>query len=186
VNYYQVLGIEKGATPAQIKSAYRAAARKYHPDTNPGDPVAEANFRAAAEAYQVLTNSKKAAAYEAAASHEEFRASWGAYLRNIDPAAVAEEFAGLGRLAMPTAEAAMVAGGSLRCAAEALRQGDLATAGQAATLGLEAAATVADGLEALGKTAIGRAASKGLRSLLGHLGDTAKQPKSTAIAKRRG
>ena len=58
-DYYEVLGIQKGATDAEIKSAYRKLAKKYHPDANPGDAEAEAKFKEASEAYAVLSDSEK-------------------------------------------------------------------------------------------------------------------------------
>ena len=53
-DYYEVLGVEKTATEAEIKSAYKKLAIKYHPDRNPDNPEAEAKFKEAAEAYEVL------------------------------------------------------------------------------------------------------------------------------------
>ena len=50
-DYYEVLGLAKDATPETIKKTYRKIAMKYHPDRNPGDAQAEANFKEAAEAY---------------------------------------------------------------------------------------------------------------------------------------
>lgn len=63
-DYYDVLGVEKGADPDSIKKAYRKLAMKYHPDRNPGDSVAEDKFKAAAEAYDVLSNPEKKAQYD--------------------------------------------------------------------------------------------------------------------------
>ena len=63
-DYYKVLGIEKGASESEIKKAYRKSAIKYHPDKNPGDKDAEAKFKQAAEAYEVLGNSDKRAKYD--------------------------------------------------------------------------------------------------------------------------
>ncbi len=63
-DYYEVLGIEKGATAEQIKKAYRKKAIEYHPDKNPGDKQAEENFKVAAEAYEVLSNADKKARYD--------------------------------------------------------------------------------------------------------------------------
>ena len=53
-DYYQFLGIERTASAAELKAAYRKAALKYHPDRNPGDSQAEENFKLASEAYEVL------------------------------------------------------------------------------------------------------------------------------------
>ncbi len=63
-DYYEVLGVAKGATAAEIKSAYRKLALKYHPDRNPNDPEAEARFKEAAEAYEVLSNADKRERYD--------------------------------------------------------------------------------------------------------------------------
>ena len=63
-DYYQVLGVGKSADPATIKSAYRKLAMKYHPDRNGGDSTAEARFREATEAYDVLRDQQKRAAYD--------------------------------------------------------------------------------------------------------------------------
>ena len=63
-DYYKVLGIDKDASESEIKKAYRKSAIKYHPDKNPGDKDAEAKFKQAAEAYEVLGNSDKRAKYD--------------------------------------------------------------------------------------------------------------------------
>ena len=63
-DYYEVLEISKSATPEEIKKAYRKQALKYHPDKNPGNAEAEENFKAAAEAYEVLSNPDKKAKYD--------------------------------------------------------------------------------------------------------------------------
>ena len=62
-NYYEVLGIDRDATDAQIKAAYRGLARKYHPDVN-GAPGAEAKFKEATQAYEVISDAKKRKAYD--------------------------------------------------------------------------------------------------------------------------
>ncbi len=63
-DYYEVLGVARDATAEVIKKAYRQKAIKYHPDKNPGDKEAEAKFREAAEAYEVLSNQEKRARYD--------------------------------------------------------------------------------------------------------------------------
>ena len=63
-DYYEVLGIAKGASEAEIKSAYRKLAKKYHPDLNPGDKTAEEKFKEVGEAYEVLSDPDKKAKYD--------------------------------------------------------------------------------------------------------------------------
>jgi len=63
-DYYEVLGISKGAEADEVKSAYRKLALKYHPDRNPGDKAAEESFKEATEAYEILTDASKKAAYD--------------------------------------------------------------------------------------------------------------------------
>ena len=63
-DYYEVLGVEKGASEDEIKKAYRKIAIKYHPDRNPGDKEAEEKFKEAAEAYNVLHDPKTRQQYD--------------------------------------------------------------------------------------------------------------------------
>jgi molecular chaperone DnaJ len=63
-DYYEVLGVDKGAGPDDIKRAYRRLAIKYHPDKNPGDKGAEAKFKECAEAYEVLSDPDKRSRYD--------------------------------------------------------------------------------------------------------------------------
>ena len=63
-DYYEVLGVEKGASADEIKKAYRKSAMKYHPDRNPGDKEAEEKFKELGEAYEVLSNDDKRARYD--------------------------------------------------------------------------------------------------------------------------
>jgi len=63
-DYYEVLGVSKGTDEQDIKKAYRRVAMKYHPDRNPDDPDADAKFKEATEAYDVLMDSQKRAAYD--------------------------------------------------------------------------------------------------------------------------
>lgn len=63
-DYYEVLGVSRKATPRDIRRAYRALARKYHPDLHPDDKAASQKFREIQEAYEVLKDSRKRKAYE--------------------------------------------------------------------------------------------------------------------------
>ena len=63
-DYYQTLGLQKNSSDAEIKKAYRKLAMKYHPDRNPDDQTAEIKFKEAKEAYEVLSDNQKRAAYD--------------------------------------------------------------------------------------------------------------------------
>src|SRR6185503_8932035 len=63
-DYYEILGVAKGAPDDEIKKAYRKLAIKYHPDKNPDDKSAEEKFKEAAEAYEVLSNPEKRQRYD--------------------------------------------------------------------------------------------------------------------------
>src|ERR1700741_1621612 len=62
-DYYEILGIKRDAKPEAIKKAYRGLARKYHPDVNPGDKSAEAQFKEGQHAYDILSDQKRRARY---------------------------------------------------------------------------------------------------------------------------
>ncbi|WP_347331801.1 molecular chaperone DnaJ [Marinimicrobium locisalis] len=63
-DYYEVLGVSKDASAAELKKAYRRVAMKHHPDRNPGDKASEDKFKEASEAYEVLSDAQKRAAYD--------------------------------------------------------------------------------------------------------------------------
>jgi molecular chaperone DnaJ len=63
-DYYEVLGVDRGADTDAVKAAYRRLAMKYHPDRNPGDKAAEENFKEATEAYEILKDQQKRQVYD--------------------------------------------------------------------------------------------------------------------------
>ncbi len=75
-DYYDILGLSKGASDSEIKKAYRKMALKYHPDKNPDDKTAEEKFKKAAEAYEVLSNPEKKQRYDQF-GHQAFEGGGG-------------------------------------------------------------------------------------------------------------
>ena len=63
-DFYEQLGVDRSANAAELKSAYRKLAKKYHPDVNPGDAAAEQKFKEVSEAYEVLKDDQSRAAYD--------------------------------------------------------------------------------------------------------------------------
>src|SRR3974390_3111230 len=76
-DYYELLGLEKGASEEEIKKAYRKQAVKYHPDKNPGDKTAEEKFKELGAAYEVLNDPQELAAYDQCAHASFARRSAG-------------------------------------------------------------------------------------------------------------
>jgi len=76
-DYYNVLGIDKGASEGDIKKAYRKLAMQYHPDKNPGDKASEAKFKEVSQAYEILKNSEKRSNYDNYGSRDGKPAGFG-------------------------------------------------------------------------------------------------------------
>ena len=79
MNPYQVLQVSQNATPDQIRKAYRALARKYHPDANPNNKAAEEKFKEINDAYVILGDETKKAEYDRKASQEQRAGNTGSY-----------------------------------------------------------------------------------------------------------
>ncbi len=108
-DYYEVLGVAKGASESDIKKAYRKLARQHHPDRNPGDKQAETRFKEVQEAYDVLSDKSKRAQYDrfgfagpsgAGGGQGPFRAEGGGgqgfEFQGIDPEDLASIFGAFG------------------------------------------------------------------------------------------
>ena len=87
-DFYEIIGVEKNASADEIKKAYRKQALKFHPDRNPGDKKAEENFKELGEAYNILSDDQKRAAYDRF-GHAAFAPGSGggaaAQAANMDP-----------------------------------------------------------------------------------------------------
>jgi DnaJ-class molecular chaperone len=88
-DYYEVLGVGKDAAEADVKKAYRRLAMKHHPDRNPGNPDAEGHFKEAKEAYEVLSDKDKRAAYDRFGHAKRNRQSRIVFLQPIHAAGFA-------------------------------------------------------------------------------------------------
>src|SRR5687768_10209615 len=96
-DYYEVLGLSREATDDDIKKAYRKLAIKFHPDKNPGDKTAEEKFKEVGEAYEVLSEPQKRAAYDQyghAAFDPRMRANRGGFGDFHDPFEIFREVFG--------------------------------------------------------------------------------------------
>ena len=101
-DYYEVLGVERSASPEDIKKAYRKLAVKLHPDKNPGDKTAEENFKEIGEAYEVLSEPQKRAAYDQYGHAAFDRRAGGGFSRGTggfhDPFEIFREVFGAGNI----------------------------------------------------------------------------------------
>ena len=82
-DYYEILGVNKSATPEEIKKAYRKVAIQFHPDKNPGNKEAEEKFKEAAEAYEILSDSEKRTRYDRF-GHSGGAGGFGGHHMNMD------------------------------------------------------------------------------------------------------
>ena len=83
-DYYETLGVSRDASAADIKSAFRKSAMKYHPDRNPDNPEAEQKFKTLGEAYEILSDEQKRAAYDRY-GHAAFQNGQGGCLLYTSP-----------------------------------------------------------------------------------------------------
>src|SRR5579864_7116084 len=97
-DYYEILGVGRDADDTQIKSAYRKLAREHHPDVNPGNHASEEKFKEAAEAYSILSDPQKRAAYDRFGHQGVQSAAQGFDPSNLDFSDILGDFFGFGDL----------------------------------------------------------------------------------------
>ena len=76
-DYYEVLGVSRKASDAELKKAFRSMARKFHPDKNPGDAEAESSFKEVQEAYAILSNAEERRKYDMFGHERTGGSPWG-------------------------------------------------------------------------------------------------------------
>ena len=112
-DYYEILSVSRDVDDAQLKSAYRKLALQFHPDRNPGDRAAEEKFKEAAEAYSVLSDPQKRAAYDRYGHQGVGSAAGGGFDPGVDLGDILGEFFGMGDVLQEAEDAVLFAANGL-------------------------------------------------------------------------